>query len=106
MSGELWEKFSYKKNEKDRVVLHVSLKASKDNTIIFDQSYLLDASADDNSTAMARLVSIPVAIAVGAILENKIPVGVNAAPKSSDLVSKWLDQIKNEAQIFNLIKKA
>ena len=101
----LWEKYSYEENEKDRVVLNVSLKASKDNACIFDRSYLLDAWGDETSTAMARLVSIPVALAVESLLKGKIPFGVTAAPKSPLIVSEWLNEIKKETQIFNFIDK-
>ena len=103
LSDELWQKYSYEEKEKDRVVLNVSLKASKDNVCIFDRSYLMDAWGDETSTAMARLVSIPVALAVESVLNNKIPFGVTAAPRSSQIVVEWLNEIKKEAQIFNLI---
>ena len=55
---------------------------------------------------MARLVSIPVALAVEAILKNKICIGVSPAPKSSEIVADWLDEIKKEAQIFKFINKS
>ena len=103
LSDELWQKYSYEEKEKDRVVLNVSLMASKDNVCIFDRSYLMDAWGDETSTAMARLVSIPVALAVESVLNNKIPFGVTAAPRSSQIVVEWLNEIKKEAQIFNLI---
>ena len=69
----------------------------------FDRSFLMDAWGNENSTAMARLVSIPVALAVESVLNDKIPYGVTAAPKSPQLVTSWLDAIKKEAQIFNFI---
>ena len=106
LSNELWDKYSYKEEEEDRVVLNVSLKASQKSNVKFDRSYLLDAWGDKKYTAMARLVSIPVALAVEAILKNKIPIGVSAAPKSSELVANWLDEIKKEAQIFKFINKS
>jgi len=106
LSNILWNKYSYKENEEDRVVLNVSLKASQNNIIYFDRSYLLDAWGDENSTAMARLVSIPVALAVEGVLGHKICIGVSAAPKSPELVSKWLDKIKKEAQIFKFINNS
>ena len=103
LSHMLWEKHSYEENEKDRVVLNVSLKASKDNACIFERSFLMDAWGNEYSTAMARLVSIPVALAVESVLNNKIPYGVTAAPKSPQIVTSWLNEIKKEAQIFNFI---
>jgi len=106
LSNELWDKYSYEEEEEDRVVLNVSLKASQKRNVKFDRSYLLDAWGDKKYTAMARLVSIPIALAVEAILKNKIPIGVSAAPKSSELVADWLDEIKKEAQIFKFINKS
>ena len=106
LSNILWNKYSYKENEEDRVVLNVSLKASQNNIIYFDRSYLLDAWGDENSTAMARLVSIPVALAVEGVLGRKICIGVSAAPKSPKLVAEWLDKIKKEAQIFKFINNS
>ena len=103
LSNMLWEKYSYEEKEKDRVVLNVSLKASRDNTCFFDRSFLMDAWGNENSTAMARLVSIPVALAVESVLNDKIPYGVTAAPKSPQIVTSWLDTIKKEAQIFNFL---
>ena len=103
LSENLWRKYSYKDNEKDRVVLNVSLKASNENFVIFHQSYLLDAWGDEQSSAMARLVSFPVSLAVEAVLKDKIPYGVSAAPKSNLIVNKWLSEIKKETQIFNFI---
>jgi len=103
LSNMLWEKYSYEEKEKDRVVLNVSFKASRDNTCFFDRSFLMDAWGNENSTAMARLVSIPVALAVESVLNEKIPYGVTAAPKSPQIVTSWLDTIKKEAQIFNFI---
>ena len=106
LSNELWDKYSYKEEEEDRVVLNVSLKASQKSNVKFERSYLLDAWGDKKYTAMARLVSIPVALAVEAILKNKICIGVSPAPKSSEIVADWLDEIKKEAQIFKFINKS
>ena len=103
LSNKLWQKNSYEEKEKDRVVLNVSLKASRDNVCFFDRSFLMDAWGNENSTAMARLVSIPVALAVESVLNDKIPYGVTAAPKSPQIVTSWLNEIKKEAQIFNFI---
>ena len=106
LSNKLWEKYSYEDKEKDRVVLNVSLKASRDNICIFDRSFLMDAWGDESSTAMARLVSIPVALAVESVLKNEIPFGVSAAPKSPRIVAEWLQEIKKEVQSFNFINNS
>ena len=85
MSDQLWLENAYDENEADRVVLVVSLKASNGNETKWHKSYVLDAYGDSVSTAMARLVSLPVSFAVEAVAQDKIAPGVSAAP--SDTVS-------------------
>ena len=103
ISDELWSENFYEKNEPDRVVLNVSMKATKNKTTQYEKSYLLDAWGNERGTAMARLVSLPVALAVEAIIKKEIAPGVSAAPKSPEIVKDWLKQVGNEAQILHLI---
>ena len=103
ISDELWSENFYEKNEPDRVVLNVSMKATKNKTTQYEKSYLLDAWGNERGTAMARLVSLPVALAVEAIMKNEIAPGVSAAPKSPEIVKDWLKQVGDEAQILRLI---
>ena len=103
ISDELWSENFYEKNEPDRVVLNVSMKATKNKTTQYEKSYLLDAWGNERGTAMARLVSLPVALAVEAIIKKEIAPGVSAAPKSPEIVKDWLNQVGNEAQILSLI---
>ena len=103
ISDELWSENFYEKNEPDRVVLNVSMKATKNKTTQYEKSYLLDAWGNERGTAMARLVSLPVALAVEAIIKKEIAPGVSAAPKSPEIVKDWLKQVGNEAQILRLI---
>ena len=106
ISDELWSENCYEKNEPDRVVLNVSMKATKNKSTQYEKSYLLDAWGNERGTAMARLVSLPVALAVEAIMKNEIAPGVSAAPKSPEIVKDWLKQVGNEAQILDLIDNA
>ena len=103
ISDELWSKNCYEKNEPDRVVLNVSMKATKSKSTQYEKSYLLDAWGNERGTAMARLVSLPVALAVEAIIKKEIAPGVSAAPKSPEIVKDWLNQVGNEAKILRLI---
>ena len=105
LSKDLWERNAYKKDEPDRVVLTVSLRASKERVTIYDKSYLLDAWGDKRGTAMSRLVSQPVSLAVEAIDKSEIAPGISAAPQSSKLVNQWLEKIGKEAQTLRLIQK-
>ena len=63
----------------------------------------MDAWGDNESTAMAKLVSFPVSYAVEAILMNRIPSGILAATDNLDLISEWLEKIAGIAQHFQII---
>ena len=105
MSDQLWLENAYDKNEVDRVVLVVSLKASSGEETKWHKTYVLDAHGDPVSTAMARLVSLPVSFAVEAVAQDKIAPGVSAAPSDMSIVNDWLNQIKTLAQHLEVVSK-
>lgn len=93
MSDQFWADNAYDKGEPDRVILCVSLKIENNNKTVWHKTYLMDAWGDDRGTAMARLVSVPVSLAVTSILAGDITPGVHAAPSDSKLVSAWMQHI-------------
>ena len=103
MSQEFWTKHAYGTDDPDRVVMCVSLKAERDGAVVWHKTYVMDAWGDAASTAMARLVSVPVSMAVSAVLENEIPAGVSAAPSDPELVKGWLNRINSLAQHLTII---
>ena len=105
MSDKLWLENAYGKNEVDRVVLVVSLKASNGDKTKWHKTFVLDAHGDSVSTAMARLVSLPVSFAVEAVAQNKIAPGVSAAPSEMSIVNDWLHKIKSLAQYLEIVSK-
>ena len=105
MSDQLWLENAYDKNEVDRVVLVVSLKASDGEKTKWHKTYVLDAHGDPVSTAMAKLVSLPVSFAVEAVAQNKIAPGVSAAPSDMSIVNDWLHKIKSLAQHLEIVSK-
>ena len=105
MSDKLWLENAYNENEADRVVLIVSLKASNRDKTKLHKTYVLDAYGDSHSTAMARLVSLPVSFAVEAIANSTILPGVSAAPADKSLVNDWLIKIKSLAQHLEIVSK-
>lgn len=98
MSDQFWAENAYDEDEPDRVVLCVSLKAEKNGVPVWHKTYVMDAWGDARGTAMARLVSIPVALAVESVLNREIPVGVHAAPSDAKLVQNWMAEIDKLAQ--------
>jgi saccharopine dehydrogenase-like NADP-dependent oxidoreductase len=103
MSDQFWTDNAYDEGEPDRVVLCVSLKAEKDGATVWHKTYAMDAWGDDDSTAMARLVSGTVALAVTAVLKGQIAAGVSAAPSDAALVNDWMAIIDTQSQHLDIV---
>ena len=103
ISDDLWDRYSYKDEEVDRVILTVELKVENDTEVVWHKQYLMDTRGNDNGSAMAQLVSCSVALAVEAVIGNEISSGVTAAPHQSKLVTRWLDQAEDISDHFVLI---
>ena len=103
MSNEFWAKNAYEENEPDRVILCVSLSAKSNSETLYHKSYVLDAWGTQESSAMARLVSIPVATAVEAIKNGEIKPGVTSAPDSPDLVDRWMAMVESLSQHLEIV---
>ena len=103
IADKLLAENAYDEDEPDRVVLCVDLKAEKDGRPVWHKTYVMDAWGDERSSAMARLVSVPVALAVEAVLAREIPAGVSAAPSDPRLVERWLDEIDRLAQHLQIV---
>lgn len=88
----------YAEGEPDRVVLFVSLKSERGGKPVYHETWALDAWGDVRGTAMSRLVSVPVSLAVEAVLNREIPAGVHAAPHDPRLLHRWLDEVSHLAQ--------
>lgn len=103
MSDQFWAENAYDEGEPDRVVLFVSLKAEADGTPVYHKTYAMDAWGDARGTAMARLVSTPVSLAIEAVQNREIPAGVHAAPHDPKLVARWLDEVQGQAQYLAVV---
>lgn len=103
MADELLKENSYGPGEADRVVLFVSLKAERDGKPVFHETWAMDAWGDARGTAMGRLVSVPVSLAVESVLAREIPVGVHAAPHDPKLITRWLGEVQGLVQYLDRI---
>ncbi|CUH85360.1 saccharopine dehydrogenase C-terminal domain-containing protein [Thalassovita mediterranea] len=103
MSDQFWADNAYDEGEPDRVIMCVALKAERDGETVWHKTYAMDAWGDERGSAMARLVSSPVAMAVEAVLDERIATGVSAAPAQADLVSDWLDTVGELAQHIEVV---
>ncbi|MDQ2090643.1 saccharopine dehydrogenase family protein [Marimonas arenosa] len=97
---------AYDADEPDRVVLCVGLRAEKDGQAVWHKTYVMDAWGDERGTAMARLVSVPVSLAVESVLNREIAAGVHAAPSDPKLVARWLGEIDRLAQHMEIVSQA
>lgn len=103
MSDQFWRDNAYDEGEPDRVVMCVGFKAEKEGAAVWHKTYTMDAWGDDRGSAMARLVSVPVSLAIEAVLDERIPAGVTAAPSQPDLVADWLDTVGELAQHIEVV---
>ncbi len=103
MSDQFWRDHAYAEGEPDRVVLFVSLKATRDGRTVWHKTWAMDAWGDARGTAMARLVSVPVSLAVEAVLAGEIAPGVSAAPSDPALVARWMQETGGLAQYLEKV---
>lgn len=103
MSDQFWAENAYEPGEPDRVVLCVDLKAEADGKAVWHKTYVLDAWGDAAGTAMARLVSVPVSLAVDAVLAGQIAPGVSAAPSAPELVQSWMETVAGLSQHLTIV---
>lgn len=106
IADELLRDNAYDEGEADRVILCVDLRATKDGTAVWHKTYVMDAWGDERGTAMARLVSVPVSLAVEAVMNREIPAGVSPAPADPKLVGRWLGEVEKLAQHMQIVEHA
>jgi saccharopine dehydrogenase-like NADP-dependent oxidoreductase len=93
ISRELEQKYLYDEDEADRVVMSVELEVRQAGKVVWHQSYHLDSQGNAQGQAMARLVSLPVSLAIESVLNNEIPSGVSAAPDEPEQINQWLSAL-------------
>lgn len=103
MAAEFLARNAYAPGEPDRVLLFVSLKAERDGRAVFHETWAMDAWGDQRGTAMGRLVSVPVSLAIEAVAAREIPAGVHAAPHDPRLIARWLSEVGKLAQYLQRV---
>jgi len=93
LSNELWEQYAYAPDEADRVVLHVDLEVKDGGKRLWHGAYALDERGNASGSAMARLVSKTVSIAVEAVMADELPPGVSGAPSDPRTARNWLNKL-------------
>lgn len=103
MSDQFWADNAYGEDDPDRVIMCVGLKAENNGVPVYNKTYVMDAYGDARGTAMARLVSMPVSLAVEAVMQHEIPAGVSAAPNDTRLIRRWLGEVEHLAQHLQVV---
>ena len=103
MSDTFWAENAYDEGEPDRVILCVALKAEVDGIPVYHKTYTLDAWGDLRGSAMARLVSVTVSLAVEVVQNQEVQAGVTAAPHDLKLVDRWMNEIDRQAQHMQVV---
>ncbi|WP_371168397.1 saccharopine dehydrogenase family protein [Aliiroseovarius sp. 2305UL8-7] len=98
MSDQFWRDNAYDEGEPDRVIMCVALKAEKDGTHVYHKTYVMDAWGDVRGTAMARLVSTPVSLAIDMIVDGQAKAGVTAATSDLATIDDWMGHVRELAQ--------
>ena len=102
LSDELWEKHSYQPGEPDRVVLCVEHEVKDTDQTVWHQSYSVDEIGNERGSAMARLVSQTVSLAVQSLVDGQLPAGVLAATSDRKRVQDWIDGLRSMGEGIHL----
>ena len=103
MSDQFWAENSYAEGEPDRVVMCVALKAEREGVPVWHKTFTMDGWGDARGTAMARLVSVPVSMAIEAVMNREVPAGVTPAPSDPKLINRFLAEIDTLAQNLQVV---
>ncbi|PIE15433.1 MAG: saccharopine dehydrogenase [Rhodobacterales bacterium] len=103
LSDQLWADNAYGEDDPDRVVMCVMLKAEEEGRAVYHKTYVMDAFGDIRGSAMARLVSVPVSLAVEAVLNREIAAGVSAAPSDPRVLQHWMGEVDKLAQVLQVV---
>ncbi|MFE0423194.1 saccharopine dehydrogenase C-terminal domain-containing protein [Streptomyces sp. NPDC058953] len=94
LAKELAGRYPTTEADRDRVVLSVALTvADADGSVRWRGSELLDLTGDETESAMARCVSLPLALGVARVVEGALPAGLNRAAESPDEAARWLAEL-------------
>lgn len=104
LAEQLWAAHPYGENDPDRVVLSVSLSAESRSVKRYCKTWTLDACGDAKETAMARLVSIPLAIAIEAAISGELPPGVQPIPSAPNIFTQIRNAIRETTQTLDAVE--
>ncbi|MFD8232190.1 saccharopine dehydrogenase family protein [Streptomyces sp. NPDC059696] len=102
LAQELAAAYPTTDDDRDRVVLAVSLDVRAESGPSWRGGYLLDLVGDAEESAMARCVSRTLALGVRHILDGSLPPGLNRAAETAARSERWLRELGQEGVEFTL----
>ncbi|MEU3931087.1 saccharopine dehydrogenase family protein [Streptomyces sp. NPDC029044] len=102
LAGELAAAYPTTADDRDRVVLAVSLDVRAGSGRSWQGGYLLDLVGDAEESAMARCVSRTLALGVRHVLDGLLPPGLNRAAETSARSGPWLRELARDGVEFTL----
>ncbi|MFJ9870922.1 saccharopine dehydrogenase family protein [Streptomyces sp. NPDC101165] len=102
LARELAATYPTTDEDRDRVVLSVSLEVETASDRTWTGGYLLDLVGTAEESAMARCVSRPLALGVRHILDGSLPAGLNRAAETAERSDVWLAELAEEGLNFTL----
>ena len=94
LADKLLEKLQYKSGERDLIVLFHEFGAEYPNKKERITSTLIGYGIPNGDTAMARTVSLPAAVAIRLVFENKIKVNGVYIPNIPEIYNPVLDELE------------
>ncbi|NLU80657.1 saccharopine dehydrogenase [Micromonospora sp. HNM0581] len=94
LAADLATRYPTTPEDRDRVVLVVGLRLTGDDGVDWGGEYVLDLVGNDVESAMARTVSVPLAIGVGEVLDGRARPGLHQAA-TDDAVDRWLGRLRD-----------
>ncbi len=96
LADELARRHPTTAEDRDRVVLGVTLGARSETGAAWSGEYLLDTLGDARESAMARCVSLPLAYGVARILDGSLAPGLRRAAHSAAEAERWLANLRRQ----------
>ena len=84
-------------------MLSVELEARRNGDTAWSGACLIDACGNDRGQAMARLVSLPVSLAVDSVLAGDFSPGVHAATAQTQVIEAWLTTLEELGE--NIVRR-
>lgn len=99
LAADLARRYPMTAADRDRVVLVVNLEVRTAAGRAFSAGKVLDLTGDATETAMARCVSLPLAVGITRLLDGALPAGLSRAGETAGEAQRWLDDLAAMAPI-------